>query len=244
MILLVDSGNTRVKWRLADLSGCVLEQATTLTAADPFHALRPYAESIERILVSTVGSEHSRLQLEATLRLLTPVAVQFYWAEVARDGLYNSYRDVTKMGADRWHAMLAGWNEHRQSFAVVDAGSAVTVDYVSDEGQHLGGYILPGLQMMRRSLRLDAARIGFEFDEQIDATPGRSTGECANHGLAWLTEGVIARLHADVGRLGLSRTLLTGGDADRFLALGLNADIRPGLVLSGLARIDAMEQQG
>ncbi|KPQ26622.1 MAG: type III pantothenate kinase [Marinobacter excellens HL-55] len=244
MILLVDSGNTRVKWRLADSSGCVLEQATLLEGTDPFHPLRPHAPSIDRILVSTVGSEQSRMQLEAALRTLSPAPIRFCWAEAARDDLYNSYQDVTKMGADRWHAMVAGWRDHRQSFAVVDAGSAVTVDYVSGEGQHLGGYILPGLQMMRRSLRLDAARIGFEFDEQIDASPGQSTGECANHGLAWLTEGVITRLQADVIQLGLSRTLLTGGDADRFLSLGLKAEHCPGLVLNGLAHIDQMERQG
>ena len=243
MILLIDSGNTRVKWRLADALGHVSEQAATLHEGRPFDSLRPHAEAIERVLVSTVGSEQSRRELEQALAPFTLAPVRFFWAEETRAGLHNSYQDVTKMGADRWHAMVAAWMQFRRSFALVDAGSAVTVDYVSGEGRHLGGYILPGLQMMRRSLKLEAARIGFEYDEQIDATPGQSTGQCANHGLAWLTEGVVARLHADVERLGLSQILVTGGDAGRFLTLGLDAAHCPGLVLDGLARIDEMEQR-
>ena len=75
------------------------------------------------------------------------------------------------MGADRWHAMLAGWVRCKASFAVVDAGSAVTVDYVNAGGRHLGGYILPGLQMMRRSLKVDAARIG--LGRVSNSTPAR-----------------------------------------------------------------------
>ncbi|GGC84049.1 type III pantothenate kinase [Marinobacter halophilus] len=244
MILLIDSGNTRVKWRLVDLSGCVLERTSTLTVPQPFEPLRLHAGNIDRILVSTVGSEQSRNSLEQALAGLTRVPVQFYWAEATRAGLQNSYQDVAKMGADRWHGMVAAWLVHRRSFAVVDAGSAVTVDYVNGEGKHLGGYILPGLQMMRRSLKLDAARIGFEYDEQIDATPGRSTGQCANHGLAWLTEGLVNKLHADSQRLGLSQILVTGGDAGRFLTLGLNAVHCPGLVLDGLEHIEKMESRG
>ncbi|MFO8142332.1 MAG: type III pantothenate kinase [Marinobacter sp.] len=244
MILLIDSGNTRVKWRLADASGYVSEQATTLHSERPFESLRPHAEAIERILVSTVGSEQSRYDLEQALAPFTRAPVRFCWAEESRAGLRNSYQDVTRMGADRWHAMVAAWLQYRRSFALVDAGSAVTVDYVSSEGKHLGGYILPGLQMMRRSLKLEAARIGFEYDEQIDASPGQSTGQCANHGLAWLTQGVVTRLHADVQGMGLSEVLVTGGDAGRFLTLGLDAVHCPALVLDGLERIDEMEQRG
>jgi type III pantothenate kinase len=124
----------------------------------------------------------------------------------------------------------------------VDAGSAVTIDYVDGQGHHLGGYILPGLQMMRRSLKLDAARIGFEYDDQINAVPGRSTGECANHGLAWLTESLVQRLSGDVARFRLDRVVLTGGDAGRFLSLGLKAEHRPALVLEGLEIVDVQEQ--
>ncbi|MBE0487358.1 type III pantothenate kinase [Marinobacter sp.] len=241
MILLVDSGNTRVKWRLTGPRGFVEEGAALLAGEGTFAALLPHGARIERILVSTVGSEQSQHCLEQAFAKVTDAPVDFYWAEPERAGLLNSYQDVTRMGADRWHAMVAGWLDHGDSFAVVDAGSAVTVDYVSADGRHLGGYILPGLQMMRRSLKLEAARIGFEYDEEIDPTPGTSTGQCANHGLAWLTGAAVDRLHADVQHFGLKSILLTGGDATRFLALGLKAMHCPGLVLDGLKCIGEME---
>jgi len=242
MILLLDCGNTRVKWRLVDGGTIVHKGGGILAESLPFDLLGPYGSKIVRVSVSTVASEESRLRLEEALATFTTAPVHYYWSEASRAGLMNSYKDISKMGADRWHGMVAGWSALRQSFAVVDAGSAVTIDYVNGQGLHLGGYILPGLQMMRRSLKLDAARIGFEYDDQINAAPGQSTGECANHGLAWLTESLVERLHGDVGRLGLGRILLTGGDAGRFLALGLRAEHRPDLVLEGLEIIDRQEQ--
>lgn len=236
MILLIDAGNTRLKWRLTGTGG-PLEGAAVMADAEPLTGLSGYWSDIERILVSTVASESARAQLHELLLARAKVPVEYCWAESTRDGLSNSYGDVSRMGADRWHAMLAGWVRCKASFAVVDAGSAVTVDYVNAGGRHLGGYILPGLQMMRRSLKVDAARIGFEQSEQLDTRPGQSTGECVNHGLAWLTEALVQRIHHDAKAFGLSAIYLTGGDARRLQALGLEANVVEGMVLDGLERI-------
>lgn len=237
MILLIDAGNTRLKWRLVNGSAIHSEGASLIDVGQPFEGLQDAGKKIKSVAISTVGSEAARHELEQVVHTVTSAPITFHWAEAERNGLSNSYQDVSKMGADRWHAMVAGWETETAGFAVVDAGSAVTVDYVGGDGRHLGGYILPGLQMMRRSLRLDAARIGFDFDDQVDTRPGVSTGECANHGLAWLTQGVIGQITKDVTCRGLGRIILTGGDADRFIRLGLAADYRPGLVLDGLQAI-------
>lgn len=234
MILLIDSGNTRVKWRLVNGGKTELEGAGVFDVSDPFERLRGLSVDISRVDVSTVGSEDDQLLLASNVREFTLAPITFHWAEACRDGLTSSYQDVARMGADRWHGMLAAWQITRAGCAVVDAGSAVTVDYVSDEGKHLGGYILPGLQMMRRSLKLEAARIGFDFESVLRTVPGVSTGECANHGLAWLTEGVVRQVHRDVAEYGLQRIIVTGGDAERFINLGLQADRHEGLVLDGL----------
>ena len=94
------------------------------------------------------------MQLESFCR----APIVFHWAEPHRGGLVNAYTETDRMGADRWHAMYAAWQADAGGFAVVDAGSAITIDYVADSGKHLGGYILPGKQMMLRSLRQDAAQ--------------------------------------------------------------------------------------
>ncbi|WP_303292324.1 type III pantothenate kinase [Marinobacter sp. SS5-14b] len=240
MILLIDAGNTRVKWRLAHGSVIQAEGVSVLDSPQPFSGLPVLEREIHSVGVSSVGSEAGQRGLERAIRQITPAPVSFYGSEAQRDGLLNSYRDVSKMGSDRWYAMLACWQSVRAGFALVDAGSAVTVDYVGEDGCHLGGFILPGLQMMRRSLKLDAARIGFEFDDQLDTRPGRSTGECANHGLAWLTQGIIRQIHSDVAGSRLGRIFLTGGDAHRFHKLGLKADIREGLVLDGVQAVHSL----
>ncbi|MGC8122064.1 type III pantothenate kinase [Marinobacter sp. VGCF2001] len=236
MILLIDAGNTRLKWRLMGHER-PLEGLANMAEPDPLIGLAAYWSTIERILVSTVASDEARQRLDRLLQARTDVPVQYYWSEHHRDGLFNSYQDVSRMGADRWHAMLAGWRRCGDSFAVVDAGSAITVDYVSGEGRHLGGYIIPGLQMMRRSLKIDAARIGFEHSEAMTIAPGQSTAECVNHGLVWLTEAVVWRVRQDLELHRLNTLFLTGGDAGRINALGLNACVVDGLVLEGLERI-------
>ena len=239
MKLLVDAGNSRLKWRLAQGGQVIAEGVGRLDDANPMPGLEANSAEIAAVAVSTVAAEDKRLALQAFLERRTGAPVRFYWSEPERGGLVNAYTDYPKMGADRWHGMYGAWAVYRQGVAVVDAGSAVTVDYVDGSGQHLGGFILPGLQMMLRSLKNDAARIGFDPDQVLETSPGHSTGECVNHGLAWLSAAMVGRVHADVRKFSLERILVTGGDADRLLGLGLSAEIRPQLVLDGLALIDS-----
>lgn len=237
MMLLVDSGNTRIKWRVVDGCQVKVEGAALLDEDAAFEGLAAVSDEISGVAVSSVASEQGCRALEQSLARVTRAPVTFYWSETSRQGLVNSYRDARKMGADRWHGMVGAWSRYAGGLAVVDAGSAVTVDYVAESGAHIGGYILPGLGMMRRSLKLDAARIGFEYDDQLNTLPGRSTGECVNHGLAWLTLGIIERINADIRAHNLRRVILTGGDAQRFVDLGLKAEVRPGLVFEGLQAV-------
>lgn len=238
MILFIDSGNTRTKWRLSGASGSCVEGVGLSSESDALSVLSRHGPDISRVAVSMVGSDQAEASLRRAIQAMTDAPVTFYGAEKQRFGLRNSYSRVTAMGADRWHAMVGAWVAYRTGLVVVDAGSAVTVDYVGGRGCHLGGYILPGLLMMRRSLRLEAARIGFEHDDQLVTTPGQNTSECTNHGLAWLSSGLIDRIHKDCQSYGLNKLLVTGGDAERLLSLGLEAEHRPGLVLEGLELID------
>jgi len=240
VILLIDSGNTRLKWRLErQKSAEVLVQGVgLLTDADPLQALcLPKGSRVMSVAVSTVASEQRQHNLVAALKSRFTAPVTCYWSERERDGLVNGYQQPAKMGADRWHGMYAAWQRRRHGFAVVDAGSAVTVDYVAADGHHLGGYILPGLQMMLRSLSSDAARIDFEPELSLESRPGLSTNECVNHGLAWLSAAFSDRVLADIQSYGLRDLVLTGGDALRLQRLGLQGEIEPELVLDGLAKV-------
>lgn len=241
MRLLVDAGNTRVKWRISDGGRVKAQGAVLFDEVASIPGLAHYVGQIGAVVVSTVISEDRRRHLEEVLSECTGAPVRFYWAESERRGLRNAYQEPDRMGADRWHAMYGAWRLCSDGVAVVDAGSAITIDYVDASGAHLGGYILPGVQMMFRSLKADAARIGFDVSETLTPVPGASTGECVNHGLAWLSSAVSERIMKDVTRYGLGRVLVTGGDAQRLLDLGLSAREVPGLVLDGLEQIDSEE---
>ncbi|WP_418141365.1 type III pantothenate kinase [Marinobacter sp. MA] len=239
MKLFIDAGNTRLKWCLDDQDCTQATGSGSLEDENPLSSAGELIRQVRGVAISTVASEERRTHLIGSLAKLCPAPVKFYWSEQSRNGLVNAYQDVSRMGADRWHAMYGAWLDHKQGFVVVDAGSAVTIDYVDTSGQHLGGYILPGLQMMLRSLRTDAARIWFDPDQGLATDPGRNTGECVNHGLAWLSGAMIERVIADARKHGLSDLLVTGGDANRLLGLGLPGTHRPDLVLSGLRAIHA-----
>lgn len=239
MRLLIDAGNTRLKWQLWQQGGVVHQGACMFDGSEWLNELAFYSPQIEHVAVSTVVSEARRDLLVANLGGISDVDVTFHWSEAKRGGLVNSYADFSRMGADRWHAMYAAWNQKPAAFAVIDAGSAITIDYVAGNGMHLGGYILPGKQMMLRSLRQDAARIGFEVSDAPSGEPGTSTSECVHHGIVWLWEGVVRRLKADCQRHGLGRILCTGGDAHALVGAGLPGEYHPDLVLSGLNAIDS-----
>lgn len=239
MKLLVDAGNTRIKWQLLSSRDIVHSGFAALDAEGPFDELVRWSDVIERIAVSTVISEDRRQHLQARLEATSLAPIVFHWAESRRGKLVNAYADTSRMGADRWHAMLGALQSGPGGVAVVDAGSAITVDYVNESGAHLGGYILPGKQMMLRSLKQDAARIGFDNLDAQQGSPGASTTECVQHGLVWLRESMVARIHADCASLGLARVVVTGGDAAGLISAGLSAVHEPYLVLMGLAAVDA-----
>lgn len=241
MRLLIDAGNTRLKWQLRH-DRTVVSQGAGGLEAGVFSALAGRGPDVSSIAISTVISESGRQELVGFLASHFPVEPRFYWSEPARGGMANAYAIPETMGADRWHAMYGAWKRTTGGFAVVDAGSAVTVDYVSGEGRHLGGYILPGRGMMLRSLKNDAARIGFE-DHQTDAgEPGMSTTECVHHGRFWLWQSMVDRIHQDCLQNDLRNLLVTGGDAGGLLAAGLRADRVDDLVLAGLDEIDTEER--
>lgn len=243
MKLLLDAGNTRVKWQLFRSGQLVDSGFAALEDDAPFREIGSRFADIKRIAVSTVVSEGERRNLQIQLEALCTAPVVFHWAEPHRGGLVNAYTETDRMGADRWHAMYGAWRTGSGGFAVVDAGSAITIDYVAASGVHLGGYILPGKQMMLRSLRQDAARIGFDISDVRAAEPGMSTTECVQHGLAWLWGSMAARVETDCRHLGLERVLVTGGDAESLVSAGLSASHEPSLVLKGLAAVDGEIEQ-
>ena len=141
MNLFIDAGNTRLKWCLANQDEVLASGTGSLEDENPLGMSGELIGKVVSVAISTVASEERRTHLAGSVEKLCQAPIRFYWSEQSRNGLMNAYQDVSRMGADRWHGMYGAWLDHRQGFAVLDAGSAVTVDYVDRHGQHLGGYI-------------------------------------------------------------------------------------------------------
>jgi type III pantothenate kinase len=160
LLLLVDAGNTRVKWALVDASAPLGQWAAhgavahadigSLAAAWQGHA-------VERAIVANVAGPDLRARLSA---MLPPVPVEWFASSAARAGLVNRYRNPTQLGCDRF-AVAIGARALAPGKAVIAAtcGTATTVDAVSADGAFLGGMILPGLALMASSLARHTAQL-------------------------------------------------------------------------------------
>lgn len=239
--LLFDIGNSRVKWawlegaRLHDHGSAPREQFDV-------HALAEPASPLSRIVASNVAGQAYAARLTDAVKKRWDMMPEFIVAEARGNGVTNAYHDPQKLGADRWAALIGARHLSAGACCVVDCGTAVTVDVLDQDGQHLGGVIMPGLHLMRHAL-LETAQIAYTpgAHESAHLAPfARDTQEAVNYGTLYAVIAGIERVVSDaVTTVGgdMSR-FITGGDAPRLLPL-LGAGYRhePHLVLQGLARI-------
>lgn len=218
--LLVDVGNTRIKY-LAD------SVDDSIRAVESFESIP--MDQVAEIKVATVSRK------DEIARWSTSVGHPVRIARVIRQhrGLTVAYEDEQRLGVDRWLAMLALWEERQSGFCVVDLGTAITVDYVSHEGLHQGGYIIPGFGLMKQALGVRTDQVGFGGNSE-NIEPGLKTEDCVDHGINRMVLSLLNNIEQELqGEIPL---VLTGGDAERssrFISKG-NLIIDETLVLRGL----------
>src|ERR1700730_11195534 len=155
MILVIDVGNTRLKWAWLTSTGLSDQQAVVHRDAKPgiwTTALFDSGQRPRRVLGSNVAGAGLATTLSRLATKVFHVDIEFVTAAPEYHGLTNGYLDPSLLGADRWLALIGAWTKARSALCVVDAGTAVKVDSVDAGGQHLGGLIAPGIHMMREAL--------------------------------------------------------------------------------------------
>lgn len=231
MMLLLDIGNSRLK--SATWDGQVLRAGVTQShGGDPAAALASLSwEGVKTIWITHVtGAEHEqRMTAAVQAQGLTP---HYARTETQRGGLRNAYQEPLRLGIDRWLAMVGAWTPG-QPVVVADAGTALTVDLVQADGQHLGGFIAPGLLTMQQAV-LGATRFATR-DMQAHYHDGvaRETEGCVRQGAFLSCLGAVDRVAA---QLPTARKIITGGDAAALLPHLPGWEHRSLLVLEGLLR--------
>lgn len=246
MILLLDAGNSRLKWAVLRNGhyeyGGVLEHSAG-AIKELASAAWSSLDAPEAILIANVAGEALRRALNSWVKRHWRLTPEYLSATRDEFGISNAYGDPGRLGIDRWLALLAARELLKGPLCVVDCGTALTIDVLSQDNRHLGGLIIPGIQLMRDSLTARAPTIREQIDQATSdqvSLLGTDTGSAVAGGTVYAAVAVIDRvlsdLRADVGRH--LRCILTGGDAPLLLPLlGSRVQHEADLVLQGLARI-------
>lgn len=217
MILDLDIGNTLTKWRLKNTSDNKIVDRGSIWTRDRWEDSEeiPDFRDIKLIRVSNVAGKEALAELERiSRRYRVPLHIARSTERFA--GVRNGYKQPGKLGVDRWLGVLAGYHA-LGGCCVVDCGSAITIDLVLDSGEHLGGYIAPGVRLMKESLKLGTRNVPVDPDESHKGlmTPGRITHEAVSHGIYLAAIGQITLAYEQMKRhhnLAMPM-ILTGGDA-------------------------------
>jgi type III pantothenate kinase len=239
VILEVDCGNTRIKWRIREGESIRLKGSFLSTESFEQIALKDgLLDLVKRVLVSSIlGDEHKRSLAAWSLACLG-LNPEFAVSELSCNGVINGYQQPEKLGVDRWLGILAAKSRTVDGCVIVDCGSAITVDLVTSKGEHLGGYIAPGLRLMREALNIKTAGIKFGNMGYSDGVfPGRNTvGAIKAAELAMIT-GLVDHANAVLRNYDLVNASLyiTGGDGEWLSSMLVNSIFIEDLVLDGLS---------
>ncbi len=241
MRLLLDMGNTRLKWALqAQPLGWLARGAVDWQEADIPALLESAWAGLprpDRVVAASVVDPAREVQVAAVIERLFACAPDWLRTPASACGVHNVYAEPQRLGVDRFLAMVAAFADGHAPCVLAGAGTALTLDALAFDGRHLGGLIAPGPQLMQQSLLAATARVRLERPGDIlelaDNTADAVTSGC------WLAAAaLIERFVAQMTlRLGATPTLiLGGGDAARLAPLlSLPSRLSQDGVLRGLA---------
>ncbi|MHA6125006.1 type III pantothenate kinase [Pseudomonas mohnii] len=243
MILELDCGNSFIKWRVLEANArSVVGEGVVdsdLALLDDLKTLKGLALKFCRLVSVRTADETSEL----TALLKASFNVSAVCAVPAREmsGVRNGYEDFERLGLDRWLAMLGGFHLAAGACLVLDFGTAVTADFVARDGGHLGGFICPGMPLMRNQLRTHTRKIRYgdrAAERALESLiPGRTTVEAVERGCLLMLQGfVLTQLELARSYWGKEFVVfLTGGDAALVSGIVPEARVVPDLVFVGLA---------
>jgi type III pantothenate kinase len=240
MKLLLDLGNTRLKWALQRQPDHWLAQGAVDWQPDPASALlMAWRElpSPAQVVAASVVDTVREAQVAVVVTRLFACAPVWLRTPAAACGVRNAYAEPQRLGVDRFLTMVAAHAEGPAPCVLATAGTALTLDALAADGRHLGGLIAPGVQLMQRSLREATVQVQPEHAgaivELADNTADAVAAGCW-HAVAALIERFATRMAPRLG--GTPQLLLGGGDAVPLQALlSLPSRLNADSVLRGLA---------
>lgn len=241
MILEMDCGNSFIKWRVleGDVSvadGVVDSDLELISAVSSISSVH-----ITHCRLVSVRSDDEASSLCASIVSAFGVEVMRAQPSRAIAGVINGYDEHTRLGLDRWLALVGGFELAKRACLILDFGTAITADFVMADGRHLGGFICPGMVLMRDQLQTHTRKIRYDSSAAEHAlkelSPGRTTIEAVERGCLLMMRGfVLTQLELAREYWGADFVVfLTGGDANLVKDIVPDARLVQDLVFVGLA---------
>lgn len=259
--LLIDCGNTFIKWSVCQGNDLSQQQAILHKGDSAVVQLKKlvseqaaYCKTL--VMVSVLGEVFAR----SAEQIAHEAGCHFYLlrSQAQLGGITNAYETPEKLGTDRLVAMIAGHQlaqeaNHTKPCIVIDSGTATTIDAVDENGKHLGGVILPGLQLSVQSLSHNTEQLPwFDANQQLIENNGFATetsqaiaSGCVL-GLAGGIDGICQKMEAQLRHTEAEPVvkIICGGSAALLLA-HLNGEYLhyDDLMMLGLKQIAQTMQQ-
>jgi type III pantothenate kinase len=210
MYLLIDIGNTRIKWQQRDVKNILLKDSILVEEFMDidFSSIK----SVDKIIVSNVN--HS-IVLDKLKEILSKFKCPIIETSTdSNEYLINDYDDSTLLGVDRWIAALGAWKLYQKRLLIINAGTAITVDLIdldkNNKAHFKGGMILPGIAISLAVLNNSTNLIDTEIGKS--QYPSLNTKDAVTTGIMMSIQGAVNLV---CRKLPSSLPiLLTGGDAN------------------------------
>lgn len=239
--LLVDIGNSRIKWALASHGTWLIGESFETDAQTLRGHLQAHWLPLDRpvaVWVSNVAGPAVFAELHRWVSDVWACPVSAAQSQSRQGGVTNGYETPERLGVDRWLGLLGLRQRHPLPACLVDSGTAITVDVLDEAGFHLGGLIAPGLKTMKHALQADT----YALDIVTGPAPGpvvlgRDTASAMDSGCVLACAGLIEKALGSLTDTTAKKCTLvmTGGDAaliGRHLSIPFQLDDT--IVLHGL----------
>jgi len=241
MILLVDWGNSRIKWKVVgSLESIFRDQAEPLSCESVAELTERLEEQFTSIYIASVRSEQDNSLLRQALQSYCD-DIKYAQTSAEACGVINSYANPEAMGVDRWLGVLAAAQQSK-TVAIISIGSAITLDIVASN-RHLGGQILPGRRLLMESLNT-TGRVRPTLNEIQEPLfrLGQTTSDCVNAGINSLIEGYLTHIILNsLKEYQVEQFIFAGGGgqfwANRLNIEGAQINFRQSLNFEGLAKL-------
>lgn len=241
MELLLDIGNTSVNWALQEQDKFTSFGAFVYSKDHFEKNLQEnllFSEKPSDILVSNVAGDEVFNSLNDWLKKQWQQECWQPDVSAKYKDLKNGYSDTEQMGLDRWLAMVASWEKYQTALCLVGCGTALTIDVIDFEGKHLGGYIVPGIELMQKALVNNTVQINMDVKNIPSVEYARDTQIAVNNGAFLSAVSMIDHVvdtFSDESKREV-QCIISGGMAESIKPL-LNHwfEYEPNLVLTGLS---------